>query len=124
MSPGFDARVEARLIGLRMASDGMTATVATPGNDILSIENADKPSSSDRNSVGSSISTNQSSSSSNSSFSANAPITARRYNFNNLKNKTSKEFFFNCSDYRCPITPFPCQSKHPKIFTINLSKII
>lgn len=33
MTTGFDARVEARLIGLRMASDGMTAIIATQPND-------------------------------------------------------------------------------------------
>jgi len=73
MSAGFDARVEARLIGLRMASDGITATIAgLPSNG----ESNRQSSISDQSLY--SQSSTYTSYSSNISFNSNAPITARR----------------------------------------------
>jgi hypothetical protein len=83
MSSGFDARVEARLIGLRMgagASDGVSAIVTGSSNITLSnetptLEETDNRSSLSDHSTTSSLYT---SNSSNCSFSNNAPVTARR----------------------------------------------
>lgn len=78
MSAGFDARVEARLIGLRMASDGITATIAGLPSNFSSNRESDRQSTLSDQSVFSQSST-YTSSSSNISFNSNAPITARRF---------------------------------------------
>jgi hypothetical protein len=83
MSSGFDDRVEARLIGLRMAADGPDGLAAiitgssnmSLANETSSLQNADNRNSLSDQSTTSSLHT---SSSSNSSYNNNAPVTARR----------------------------------------------
>ena len=76
MSAGFDDRVEARLIGLRMASDGLTAIVGgSPHETIPSQETNNRSSLSDQSIASSSVHTSLSS---NGSFNSNASVTARR----------------------------------------------
>jgi hypothetical protein len=83
MSSGFDDRVEARLIGLRMAADapnGLAAIITGSSNISLSNEPSPLQSTDSRNSSSdqSTISSLFQSSSSSSSFHSNAPVTARR----------------------------------------------
>ena len=78
MSSGFDDRVEARLIGLRMATDtpnGLDAIVVGSSNLSLSNENFPSEETDNRNSVTPTFSSQSSNSSSNNN---NAPVTARR----------------------------------------------
>jgi len=83
MSAGFDDRVEARLIGLRMAADAPDelSTIITGSSNISlsnktsSLQETDNQSQLSDQSATSSM---YNSTSSNSSFTNNAPITARR----------------------------------------------
>lgn len=82
MSSGFDDRVEARLIGLRMAADApnvIEAIIAKSSNISLSNESFPSQETDNRNSLSdqSSASSIFNSLSSHSS-SSNAPVTARR----------------------------------------------
>jgi hypothetical protein len=78
MSAGFDDRVEARLIGLRMAADApdeLSTIITGSSNKTSSLQETDNQSILSDQSATSSM---YNSTSSNSSFTNNAPITARR----------------------------------------------
>jgi 5-deoxy-D-glucuronate isomerase len=81
MSSGFDDRVEARLIGLRMAADapnGLDAIVT--GSSNISLSNESFQEIDNRNSLSDQSTTSSifSSVSSHGSMNNNAPVTARR----------------------------------------------
>ncbi|CAF3510008.1 unnamed protein product [Adineta steineri] len=83
MSSGFDDRVEARLIGLRMASDapnGIDAIVTGSSNISLSNETSSLHETDNQSTLSDQSSTKSmyNSPSSNSSFNNNAPVVARR----------------------------------------------
>lgn len=82
MSSGFDARVEARLIGLRMAADasnGLDGIVNRSLNISLSNESSSVQDADNRNSLSDQSSTSSLVNSLSSiGSSSNAPITARR----------------------------------------------
>ena len=76
MSAGFDDRVEARLIGLHMASDRLTSGTTDSSNDTSSLPVDDKRISFSDQSTSSSMYTSQSS---NGSYGGNSQVTARRF---------------------------------------------